>query len=61
MGATSDPWRYACPECGSRSIRNKSSNDWGGERTHEEDHDCISCGSHFDEPVDLVQEGAADV
>jgi predicted SprT family Zn-dependent metalloprotease len=39
-----DPWRYACPECGSVSVRYR--------KTAEKRYLCWECHARFDKPFD---------
>lgn len=46
-------WRYACPECGSRTVHSKSQQQTRP-RENPESKYCGECYAHFDEAVDLA-------
>lgn len=63
----SEPWRWACPECGSVTIRPNAGhereptlrrNRYFGARGAKENYrdarayNCVRCGSAFDQPID---------
>lgn len=63
----SEPWRWACPECGSITIRSNAGNDRAptlrqalchggrGEKVNfrePRDYHCKGCGAAFNQPVD---------